>query len=206
MFLHKGFFLGKTPVTWKQYRAFCVETGRKPPRTISFPQLRGFDITDSHPAVNLRWKDARAYCHWAHGRLPSEAEWEYAARGDDSRTYPWGEDDLDHGLANWGEHPIYGGKATSPVGSFPRGHSPYGALDMVGNVWEWTGDLFGDYPAEAQTDPNGPRGSQRSRQDRVARGGSWRDPASFCRSTARMGVPPAERHNWLGFRLCVPAL
>ncbi|MGE0706741.1 MAG: bifunctional serine/threonine-protein kinase/formylglycine-generating enzyme family protein [Planctomycetota bacterium] len=203
--LNKGYFVGKTPVTWKQYRRFCLETGRKPPLTVDFTRLEGFDITDSHPAVNVRWKDARAYCLWAQGRLLTEAEWEYAARGDDGRSFPWGEDPPDARLCNWSGHPIYGGRATAPVGSFPRGHSPTGCLDMAGNVWEWTSDLYGDYPAEAQTDPCGPPhggGSGRTRRDRVARGGSWRDPVEFCHASARMAVPSGATLNWLGFRLC----
>jgi formylglycine-generating enzyme required for sulfatase activity len=200
--ISKGYFIGKTPVTWKQYRRFCLETGRRPPRTVDFRRLDGFDITDSHPVVNVAWKDAQSYCDWARGRLPTEAEWEYAARGDDDRTFPWGEDAVGGRTCNNVDQPIYGGRATSPVGSFPRGHSPFGCLDMAGNVWEWNDDLYGDYPAEAQTDPKGQRAHGKTRRDRVARGGSWRCPPEFCHVSARMGIPPRERYNWLGFRLC----
>lgn len=201
--LTQGYFLGKTPVTWRQFRRFCIENGHQAPRTVDFRNLAGFDITDLHPAVNLDFEAARAYCAWAGGRLPSEAEWELAARGEDSLACPWGPETIDPRLGNWEGHPLYGKRATSPVGSFPRGHSPSGCLDMVGNVWEWTSDRYGEYPSEDQVNPSG-RG-RKGRNERVVRGGSWRDPEDFCTATSRLPLASKTRLNWVGFRLCVSA-
>jgi formylglycine-generating enzyme required for sulfatase activity len=203
--ISKGYFLGKQPVSWRQYRKFCLETGREAPRTVKFRRLGGLTITDAHPAVSLTWKEARDYCKWAGGRLPTEAEWEYAARGDDGRVYPWGAEELSKDLANWSGHPIYGGRATSPAGSFPRGHSPFGCLDMVGNTWEWVKDAFAHYPRESQVDPVGAQSRGRGKL-RVIRGGSWESPEEFLQVTSRFGLDPSERYAWLGFRLCLPGL
>ena len=203
--LSQGIFVGKTAVTWRQYRRFCIETGIKPPRTVDFRNLAGFDITDAHPAVNVDHESARAYCEWAGGRLPTEAEWEFAARGENRGLSPWGDEPIDPRLGNWSRHPLYGGRGTSPAGSFPRGQSVFGCLDMVGNVWEWTTDRYGEYPDEAQTDPTGPR-SRKGRSERVVRGGSWRCPVEFCTATSRLPVSPKQRLNWIGFRLFVPAV
>ena len=199
----QGYFLGKTPVTWRHLRRFCIENGHQAPRTVDFRNLAGFDITDLHPAVNVDFETARAYCAWAGGRLPSEAEWEFAARGEDSSACPWGPETIDPRLGNWAGHPLYGKRATSPVGSFPRGHSPTGCLDMVGNVWEWTHDHYGEFPSDDQVNPSG-RG-RKGRSERVARGGSWRDAEDFCTATSRLPVSPKARLNWLGFRLCLSA-
>jgi eukaryotic-like serine/threonine-protein kinase len=198
--LTRGMFLGKLPVTWRQFRRFCLETGRPVPTSVNFRGVVDFDITDSHPAVNVSWKEAMAYCRWAKGRLPSEAEWEFAARGDDDRHFPWGEETPSPKLVNWEGHPLYGGRATSPVGSFPRGHSPYGCLDMSGNCWEWVYDAYADYEAGSLVDPRVK--SKKSGRPRVIRGGSWLSPAAHCRATARGALPPDAHTNWLGFRLC----
>ena len=189
--LTKGFFLGKTPVTWKQYRAFCVETGRKPPRTISFPRLRGFDITDSHPAVSLRWKDARAYCHWAHGRLPSEAEWEYACRGGSSGAYCYGGEKGQ--LARYGAYGM--GKAVAEVGT--KLPNAYGLYDVHGNVWEWVQDGYASY-SKAPTDGSAREPGPASQ--RACRGGSVGIDADYCRSPTRRSNAPDYRGSATGFR------
>jgi eukaryotic-like serine/threonine-protein kinase len=194
----RGYFVGKYEVTWDQYRAFCDARGRKPPRS----SLRGIDMiefepTHEHPVFNVTWDDAQAYCTWAGLRLPSEAEWEHAARGVDRRVFPWGNEKPDarrcNLMGNW-----EGPAKTSPVGSFPTGASPFGALDMAGNVWEWVEDRYEDsYPADAQLDPTGPT----TGEARVHRGGSWSYDSPDCRASSRDCASPGSRHSNLGFRV-----
>jgi formylglycine-generating enzyme required for sulfatase activity len=186
-----GYFIGRNDVTWGQYLAFCAAASHEKPER---PDWAG---TDAHPVVNVTWDDAKAFCAWAKVRLPSEAEWEKAARGTDGRNYPWG-NDWDAGKccnnANSGGH-------TAPVGSFPQGASPYGALDMAGNVWQWCEDWYdgGSYARYAQGNVTPPQ----SGSFRVGRGGCWDDEASFCRSSGRIrDVPSARRDVGVGFRAC----
>ena len=150
-----------------------------------------------HPIAGVTWYGAQAYCEWAGRRLPTEAEWEKAARGTDGRIFPWGNDDATCLLAN------YGGCVgeTTPVGSYPNGTSPYGAVDMAGNVWEWVQDWYqGDYYAIApDTDAPGPlQGSER-----VLRGGwAMGDPRNsvYIRTTVRYFNAPTSSDTAFGFR------
>ena len=148
-----------------------------------------------HPVVLVSWNDADAYCRWAGQRLPSEAQWEKAARGTDGRRYAWG-DEFDSANANTKE-PERGD--TTPVGSFsPQGDSPYGASDMTGNVWEWVADWYGsDYYSQAPSaNPPGPA----TGTYRVLRGGSWSFDAVYALTPFRYNVKPDYTYDFAGFR------
>ncbi|MBI1929456.1 SUMF1/EgtB/PvdO family nonheme iron enzyme [Candidatus Poribacteria bacterium] len=131
------YWIDKYPVTNSQYRRFIEVTGH--PRKPSYWNHPRFN-KPNQPVVGVSWYDAMAYCEWAGKRLPTEAEWEKAARGTDGRTYPWGDEPPDHRRANYD---VYVGK-TTPVGLYPSGVSPYGAMDMAGGVWEWCLDEYQD--------------------------------------------------------------
>ncbi len=188
----KGYFIGRYETTWREYRVFCRATGR------SEPSAPSWGAKDDHPVVNVSWDDAKAFCDWAGLRLPSEAEWEKAARGTDGRKYPWGSEAPTADRCVWDGHPTYGDKSTAPVGSVPRGASPYGALDLAGNVWEWCEDWYDSkaYARYARGDVALPgAGSYR-----VYRGGSWGGPARDCRASIRNWDAPGSRYGYLGFR------
>ncbi len=221
-----GFWIGRKDVTWGQYLAFCAATGRREPsRPDWWNQVPGTKL--DHPVVRVSWDDAKAYGEWAGLALPGEAEWEKAARGTDGRKWPWGNewdpgsrcnfadascplDSLDAGgksLAKafgelgweWDREHRDGHAFTSPVGSFPRGVSPSGALDMAGNVSQWCEDWYDAraYERLAQGD-EAPASSGRAR---VNRGGNWSNPARGCRSSIRSGLPPGTSTTDIGFRV-----
>ena len=181
----KAFAIDRTEVTRGEYAA-CVEAGRC--------KATG-DKSDGDaklPVTGVDWNEAQAYCKFAGGRLPSEAEWEKAARGTDGREYPWG-NDADCGKANWGsfegEGPCAGKNPGRPVtvGSYPTGASPYGALDMGGNVWEWVADKYDGDPSR-----------------RVVRGGSCCSFFVGPRAPNRNAWAPDHRDGDLGFRCAGP--
>jgi formylglycine-generating enzyme required for sulfatase activity len=185
--------IGKYPVTVAEYACF-VRAGQKEPYNWR-QQLGKLD----HPAVRVSWQDAVAYARWLAERtrqpwrLPSEAEWEKAARGTDGRIYPWG-DAFDASRANTSE-----GKkgTTTPVGSYPSGASPYGAQEMAGNVLEWTSSVYKPYPYSASDG----REQAESTENRVLRGGSWFINAGFSRAAYRGRYRWADLVDYLGFRL-----
>jgi len=193
--LISDFWLGKTEVTFEQFDVFCRDTGR------GLPADEGWG-RGSRPVINVSWSDAESYCRWLaqktgrNFRLPREAEWEKAAR----EKYPWGSGDPTAILVNM-KGSKDGFSFSAPVGSFPRGESPYGILDMAGNVWEWTADWYdpGYYQASAGRDPQGPAAGR----DRVVRGGSWRDGMDLIRSANRSSERPDRRLNVLGFRVAL---
>jgi formylglycine-generating enzyme required for sulfatase activity len=190
-----AFWIDQTEVTNAMFKK-CVDDGEctSPSDTNHFSN----SSYANHPVVYVDWKQANAYCSWVDRRLPTEAEWEKAARGTDGRTYPWGEG-LDCDKANY-----YGCKynTTTPVGSYGSGKSPYNAYDMAGNVLEWVNDYYqSDYYADNTSNPQGPL----SGDSRVLRGGSWLNFGSDVRSAYRGRIDPALSFNFSGFRCaCSP--
>jgi formylglycine-generating enzyme required for sulfatase activity len=192
--------MDKTEVTVAAYRACLQQGGCLPPKT-GFACTWGKAGKDDHPINCVRWNQAKTYCEWIGGRLPSEAEWEFAARGNDGRMYPWGNEEPGARLCWDGEGNDLGKgnrKSTCPVGRYPAGASPFGVLDMVGNVSEWTADSYGRYSADAQRNParSGPYASPR-----VIRGGSWNSSVpSWVHAASRNTGVLGSRSSILGFR------
>ena len=200
------FDLDRVEVTVADY-ARCVSVGAcSPPEP---PDVAPRPARGDVPVTYVRWEDASTFCRWAGGRLPTEAEWEYAARGPDAREFPWGRLYNPH-LANhggWANDPTDatdGYVGLAPVGSFPSGATPLGVLDMAGNAAEWVADVLEfdaagrplGYPAEAQVDPP-PRTTGGGLH--VVRGGSYVDAPMWLRSAARDTVL-VSRSPWVGFR------
>jgi formylglycine-generating enzyme required for sulfatase activity len=172
-----AFWIDRTEVTNAQYRA-CLQAGAcSDPGCLDESGLNAPD----QPVVCVKFAEAEAYCRWAEGRLPTEAEWEKAARGTDGRRYPWGNEDLDCARANW----LNCVGTTSPVGSYPSGASPYGVLDMAGNAWEPVSDWYdlGYYGRSEARNPQGPA----SGWYKVLRGGGSGSGWGLLRAAGRYG-------------------
>lgn len=219
------FFIDKYPISWEQYLQFCKETN------YADPKAPRWGICLDHPVVNIHWNDAKAYGTWANKDLPTEAQWEKSARGGiwlagdilkqnknekTRRKFPWGDEAPNAAgvwRANYNDEPRYGNnhgkKSTSPVGQFPMGASPYGVMDLSGNVWEWTRDWFqSDYYRHSPSqNPLGPqliekKESSAQAASRVLRGGSWYVGSRFLRTSVRRRRPPEEKGASCGMR-CV---
>ncbi len=200
------FYIDVTEITNDQYRA-CVNAGVcAAPSDSDAPDVRyrvsnyyNMRQYDDYPVVRIRWEDARTYCQWVGEQLPTEAQWEKAARGTDGRIFPWG-NSFNNNRANTEEG---GGDNVKSVGSYPDGRSPYGVYDMAGSVWEYVADWYSDtyYQNAPNTDPTGPS----SGADHVLRGGSYSDFKEFARVTNR-GTPHSGsiRSGFRGFRCAEP--
>lgn len=192
------FLIGKYPITNEQYGRFLeAGTGYRKP---AFWGEESFN-RPLQPVVGVSWEDALAYCEWAGLTLPTEAQWEAAARGPDARLYPWGEEPPNRERANFG---TFAGK-TTPVGAFPAGVGPHGAHDMVGNVAEWCADVL-DPEAYAKREAGevDPVSSQSELDFRVLRGGSWLDQASELTVSLRGRYWARLRRRFIGFRCALP--
>jgi formylglycine-generating enzyme required for sulfatase activity len=190
-----AYWIDQTEVTNSMY-AKCVEDGScvRPSNTIHFYENR----YDDHPVAWVDWNDAIAFCSWVGRRLPTEAEWEKAAVGNDGRKYPWGNNEPTSALLYYSTSI----EDTTPVGYYPDGASPYGAYDMLGNVWEWVSSMYRPYPYDSIDG----REDLSIAGDRVMRGGAWfRNATNISSSTFRRGASITTNDKYLGFRCAMDA-
>jgi formylglycine-generating enzyme required for sulfatase activity len=179
--------IGKYPVTVLEFGRF-VASGTVPPekwdQQLQYP---------NRPVVNVAWEEAAAYCSWAKCRLPTEAEWERAARGVEGRPFPWGTARPNANRANFDETGI---GSPTPVGLFPLGSTPEGVEDLAGNVWEWVSDWYAEDPPKIVRNPLGPPCGDA----RVLRGGSWNYVSGYLSAANLIWMAPTERRDFIGFR------
>jgi formylglycine-generating enzyme required for sulfatase activity len=189
-----AYWIDRTEVTRGQYDR-CVAAGK-----CAAPET-GDAGNKNHPVVGVTWDNAAAYCAWAGRRLPTEAEWEKAARGTDGRMYPWGNAAPDCGRANYAGKSGTCAGGTTMMESYPAGASPYGVLDMAGNVWEWVSDWYGStyYSSSPVNNPTGPQNGQA----RVLRGGGWSSTDRSIQAMRRNSHLPMNQSNTIGFRCAV---
>lgn len=207
-----AYYIGKTEVTNAEYYPFWLETGGSdsPHTPISYGETFGTwpeiaKTKPDYPVVGVSWDSAVAYAAWHGMRLPTEAEWEKAARGTESKRWPWG-DTFTQRIKGTTRHANIwkqSGADLQPVRTYPTGVSPYGVYDMAGNVWEWVADRYSDtyYRRGPDRNPKGPGVGSR----RVVKGGSWLNPEMFARCSTRIGQYPAIGTSFIGFRIAKDA-
>ena len=190
-----NFWLDRTEVTNAQYNQ-CVTAS-----VCAASEPLNDHFSDETPVQGINWLDADVYCRWVGGQLPTEAQWEYAARGPDGRRFPWGDSPPDGSLANFNRNV----GTTTPVGHYPAGASWVGALDMAGNVQEWVADWYDSdyYSSSPHDNPTGPV-SGNFNNFKVLRGGSWGGGARYVRGAYRYNVSASVRSHFIGFRCLVP--
>jgi len=202
-----AFLIGKYEVTNAQYHTFVKATGHRSPENCCDPKYNLWkgDLTlaavEELPVINVSWDDAVAFCKWNGARLPTEAEWEMAARGTDGRIYPWGNDPPSGNRANYSFDPVSvwdGPASLAKKDQYEFGQSPYGAFEMAGNVWEWVQDWYDEnyYKSSPEKNPTGPEKGE----GRVIRGASWRNTAEMLRAANRNKHVPTERRVYIGIR------
>lgn len=200
-----AFYIDKFEVTNAQYTLFLSETGHARPRFWNDPNLN----QPNQPVVGVSFQEASRYANWAGKRLPTEAEWEFSARGTNENQYPWG-NQFEAKISGRINHANVKGKAdgfdkTAPVGSFPTGMSQFGAHDLAGNVLEWVSDWY-DENYYANSPVKNPENKNPSNfLGRVLRGGSWQKPPLKVRSTMRYTLPPSLSRETIGFRCAITA-
>lgn len=191
-----AFYIDEKEITVARYAKFLQASGAvNPPDEWDQAKL---DQDGELPVVGIGWRDAEAYCRWSGKRLPTESEWEKAARGTDRRIYPWGNDEPTAARANFGKSgdSAYRG-GLSITGSHDSGKSPYGVQDLAGNVSEWIADWYAEsFPHSDVRNPKGPENGT----GKVIRGGGWYDPAVRIKSTKRYFASPEHRSDDIGFR------
>lgn len=194
----EAFYIDQYEVTAARYAKFFHDTNRSAPKYWSQQVL---EEHEQKPVIGVDWKDAAAYCSWAGKRLPTEAEWEKAARGTDQRLYPWGNVDPRLERGNF-DHccDFHGYEGLTDIGAFEEGKSFYGVYDMAGNVWEWVADWYdlGYYGKSPVRNPEGPSSGEK----RLLRGGAWDSAPTYVRSAYRLKLSPNFRLDNIGFR-CV---
>jgi formylglycine-generating enzyme required for sulfatase activity len=192
------FWIAKYPVTNEQYGRFLKENPEaKTPEFWGDKRLN----QPRHPVVGVSWDEAKAYCAWAGLQLPSEAQWEAAARGTDERRFPWGNDEPTPEYANF-DRREYG---TTPVGAFPKGAGPFDTLDQAGNVWEWCEDVWNADAYKERDGKKDPVSTTGERAVRCLRGGSWSYPARSLAAAYRNWDRASDRYWNIGFRCSLPA-
>ena len=201
--------IDKYEVTTVQFLKFVLATNRDPLIDWQYDGGNFQETMASHPVMHVSWFDAEAYCTWAGKRLPTSAEWEKAARGEDGRIYPWGNEPAGLSRANFGRTGLSGPVRDRPerlllyppiisVDKYDNSVSPYGVFQMAGNVAEWTADWYDPnyYKKAPDRNPKGPdKGTQKA-----FRGGGWIDSTPSVRPAQRNGTEPHTKMNWLGFR------
>ncbi len=203
-----SFYIDKFELTNGRYLAFVKATGHRIPQNPKNPTRNLWqgdtigEVLVDRPVINVDWSDAEAYCKWAGKRLPTEAEWEKAAKGTADRRFPWGNVEPTNKHLNFNQQWI-GEKTLMPVGSYEAGKSPFGVYDMGGNVWEWVNDWYDPkyYEKSPAKNPKGPESGTK----RVLRGSGWENETPTVRIFTRVEGDPANRNESTGFRCAMDA-